>query len=335
MVATVTAPRLPSIDVAPRVPVGEQLARWAIETFERSRDEVCLAWGFEAPARQLTADRIHFLDISQIANVERAQRAPANSLCYQVFLTAGVPPAYLDTIYLPLLSKLEGLGVYWYYLSPEPELYASQAFVDETFSAPDAASRLCSAAQFGENLIRVWLDLLPESQTVPLQYQPRVRECFRAHLQSEFDAIGKRFVGSVDGGKFEKGFQIVSGLLDSEDAIYLCHGGRLVLGFEGQTYAGGESELGTDLNAGIVHILGERVRARFVERIQQAFLRRWRRPEAAEQAIRALQWRAMRLLRELRLSGIRELYDAYVHSDVPLYYWGAESKRVNLWGYPT
>jgi len=326
--------RLPSVHLSPTIPRGATLAAWTIEAFEKACTDVSLSLRLPNTARFLTAERITFLDLATIQRIERADRDPQGTLLYQVFRNAGVPVEYLDTTLIPMVSALEDVGVYWQPLAPAPVLYASQAYLETSFTATNDSDRLWSALQFGDNLIRVWLDMLPEPRPVPAQHRAQVRECFRDSFTAQFAAVKLRFPEALDTHLLRKGFQVLSGLLDSDEAIFSMQGARLFLRFAGRNVLVTEHELGRELQTGIVSILGEKVRVRLLELAHRAFLRRFRPVEGRERMIRTVQWRAMQVLREVDLGAVGMLCDAYAHSDVPLYYWAASSKRINPWSYP-
>lgn len=322
------------VHLTPQVPAGEALAQWTIRAFERACADFRHAYDLPPSARQLTAERIAFRDLATITEIERSERAPQDLLLYQILRHAGVPEDYLDTTYAPLLTPVPGIGVHWSPLAEQPVLYADETYLTAGFSAADPFDRLCSAWQFGENLIRVGLAMLPLAQPVPPQHQAQVRECFRGHLTGAFADIKGRFPTVVRARDLQQGFQLFSDLLNSDEAIYSMHGARLLLRFTGRNVLATEDELGQDLQTGVVYILGEHIRSRFHDLLARAFLRRLRPDANRERRSHTIQWSALRLLDELHLGAVRELYQVYVHSELPLHYWAATSKRINPWSYP-
>jgi len=331
---TPLAARLPSVIIRPCIPSGEALAAWTVKTVLRVCGEADASPEGPAGARALTADRVRFLALEAIQEIERAERDPQGTLLYQVCRAGGVPPDYLDTMFLPLISSLDGVGVYWHALAEKPVLYVSRDYLEGAFSNSDEDVRLCSALSFGDNLIRVWLDVLPVPRPVPAQHLARVRECFRSSVGSEIREVKRRFTDTVRAHELSQGLQLFNDVLDSAEASYTMQGARLGLRFAGRNPLAVEHELGRAFQLGVLSILGERLRGRLRELAYCAFLRRFRPDRRQEQALRAMEWPVLRVLRAIGLAPAAALGEAYANSDVPLYYRAADSKRINPWSYP-
>jgi hypothetical protein len=335
MRGSVATRSFPTIAIRPVIPEGERLAAWAIQAFERARETVGLKAGCEREAAHwLSGERIHFVDCAAMQEIERSQRDPQGTLLYQICQNANTPVDYLDSMFMPFLSTLEGLSVYWNPLAEESALFVSREYLETAFSADNDDVRLYNALHFAENLTRVWLDMLPGVLTVPDQESVRVRECFRSGIRAELGAIEHRFPGDIDRKAMSKGFALVSELLDSEESRLSMQGARLSLRFAGRHPLAVEHELGRELQAGIISILSAKVRTALRDHADRAFLVRFKPSAAEERLVDTMQWQTMQILRELDLTSSAALGEAYAHSEVPLHYWAAASKKIDPWSYP-
>lgn len=317
----------PCLRLHPEVPRGEDLKQWTIARVREAFSE-----SLPPDSRLLTTEDVHFADLAAVTARERSERDPRERLIYQVLRASGVPAEYLDTTLMPMASRLEGVGVYWNPLARQPALWIDQAYAD-ALASPDAGVRLGLAAMLGDNLIRILLDVLPEPRPVESQQVPNARETIRDRLTHEFTRLSERFEGVVDGQRLKAGLEIISDLLDAGQARFYRQGGRLFLCFEGAQAERAEYDLGGEFQLGLVYTFGEPVYTRFMESIYLAFLRQFKRPGQAQNDIRMLQYRAQQTLREIGLRSRADAYEAYINSEIPLYYWGACSRRINPWQY--
>ena len=322
-----TAPARPCLTLEPDVPQGRALSQWAIDSIRRAFQE-----NYFPSDRLLTPEQIQFLDQIDIIELERSERDPNESVLYQVLKVSGVPTDYLDDALMPLASALDGVGVYWNPFSPKPMLSINRGVLD-SLSSCNKDHRLACAASLGDNLIRICLDMLPVVVPIPPQQVARVREDFRDAITAAFAFIRRRFSEAIDAQKLALGFQVISDLLDSSQALFFARGARLVFCLESSAGRIVEYELGMEFQLGIGSLLGERLYKQFNGQIERAFLKRFRRDPRAQGDIDKRKFQAQQALRCLGLCDAESIYRAYVDSQIPFYYWGAESKRVNPWRY--